>query len=97
MSDRKDDAERQFRWRVDIPVPGVGVQRFPAMLDWCEHHLQRSDWDVHGHNTGQKPYIARFYFIAEQDASAFRDEWSPKPSTEAPGAAGPNQGQTPMN
>jgi hypothetical protein len=41
-SDRRDEAERRFPWRVDVLVPELGLQqRLTAMLDWVERRLDR--------------------------------------------------------
>jgi hypothetical protein len=86
-----DETESRFRWQVDVPATGAGLQQIPEMLDWCEHRFNRNDWDIHGHNSGRRPYLARFYFTTENDASAFREKWSPEPSADESGAARPNQ------
>lgn len=75
-------AERTFPWRVDVPVPELGLQeRLPAMLGWCERRFGGLEgWDQHGITVGRDPTgipidAARFYFSADADARAFLEAW----------------------
>ena len=74
------EAERRFPYRVDIPVPGSGGWRqLTHMHEWCRENVAASAWDQHGHSErrkGEAPIdYARFYFMDEADAEAFRRRW----------------------
>jgi hypothetical protein len=44
---RKDEAERHFPRKVDIPVPDNGLGRdLTAMLDWCQARVPSSAWPI---------------------------------------------------
>ncbi len=87
-------AEREFPHRVDVPVPGDGLgRRLTDMLDWCREHVAADTWGQHHHSErrkGEAPRdFARFYFVTEKDAEAFRREWSDAtsmPRTTVPGS-----------
>jgi hypothetical protein len=75
-------AESRFPYKLDIHVPESGVRRrLKEMLDWCRknttgqwtHHIlvDRQRRDV----LGVPLDFARFYFIEESDAEAFRRAW----------------------
>jgi hypothetical protein len=69
----KDDAERRFMYKVDIPVPGTGLGRdLTAMLECCHARVPRLGWEYHGHTTrpskGAPPqHCARWYFAEAVD------------------------------
>jgi len=74
-------AERRFPHRVDVPVPGGGLgRRLTEMLEWCRENVAAGAWDHHGRSErrkGEAPAdFARFYFLTEADAEAFRREFA---------------------
>jgi hypothetical protein len=77
----KDEAERRFPHKVDIPVPGNGLGRdLTAMLDWCRARVPQPAWAYHGHTARPSKraapvHSARWYFLKEADAEAFRGRW----------------------
>jgi hypothetical protein len=91
---RGEQAERRFPWRVDVPVPGLGLQqRLTAMLDWCERRLGGAldGWDQHGITI--PIHVARFYFVGAADALAFVSEWGGEVWQYDAGAARPDEGE----
>jgi hypothetical protein len=75
-------AESCFPYKLDIHVPDTGARRrLREMLDWCRknttgqwtHHIvvdrERQD------TLGVPLDFARFYFMEESDAEAFRRAW----------------------
>ena len=87
MSRRADSAsgrraaEAKFPHRVDIPVPLGGLgNRLTEMLIWCRANVAAGTWDQHGHTErptarAMPAVSARFYFVSEADADAFRQRW----------------------
>jgi hypothetical protein len=76
----KDEAERRFLHKVDIPVPDTGLGRdLTAMLDWCWARVPQPGWAYHGHTVrprkGPRVHCARWYFADAADAEAFRQAW----------------------
>jgi hypothetical protein len=77
----KDEAERRFPHKVDIPVPGNGLSRdLTAMLDWCRERVPEAGWAYHGHTARPRKgevrlHYARWYFADATDAEAFRQQW----------------------
>jgi hypothetical protein len=77
----KDEAERRFPHKVDIPVPGNGLGRdLTAMLDWCRERVAEPRWAYHGHTARRgrgevRVHRARWYFASEADAEAFMRAW----------------------
>ena len=76
----KKAAESKFPHRVDIPVPGSGLgRRLTEMLDWCRENVPAATWSHHHHSErckGEAPKdFARFYFLYEAVAEAFRRRW----------------------
>ena len=75
----KREAERRFPHRVDVPMPDGGLgQRLNNMRDWCREHA--GEWGYHDHGEPGDPGeprrdYARFYFMTEDDAAAFRRAW----------------------
>jgi len=74
------EAERRFRRKVDIRVPGGGLgRRLTDILDWCRENIAAGAWNEHGRSErrkGEAPAdFARFYFINEAAAAAFRRRW----------------------
>jgi hypothetical protein len=74
------DAERQFPHRVDIPVPELGLGgQLNEMHAWCETNVAAGEW-AHASVTdrnrrddrGIPMSFARFYFMDEMAAEAFR-------------------------
>ena len=73
-------AERRFPHKIDIPAPGAGLgRRLTDMLDWCRQNVPAGEWAQHGHSErrkGEPPTdFARFYFLYEAVAQAFRRRW----------------------
>jgi hypothetical protein len=77
----KDEAERRFPHKIDIPIPATGLGRnLTAMLEWCRERVPEPGWAYHGHtarrSNGEAPvHCARWYFIEAADAEAFRRAW----------------------
>ncbi len=76
----KREAERRYPHKVDIPVPGSGLgRRLTDMHAWCAANVAAGEWAEHGHSErrkGEQPAdFARFYFMRESDAEAFRRTW----------------------
>jgi hypothetical protein len=76
----KKEAERTFPHRVDIFVPGSGLgRRLTDMHAWCSANVAADEWAEHGHTERRKGFqpieFARFYFMHEADAAAFRAQW----------------------
>jgi len=68
-------AERRFPHRVDIRVPRLGLGgRLSAMLRWCRENVQAGAWEMHW-PAAIPPDHARFYFMDEVAAEAFRRRW----------------------
>lgn len=75
----KDEAERRFPYRVDVPV--VRDSDLAAMLEWCCERVPGPRWACHGHDArvpkGEAPaHCTRWYFLEEADAEAFRRRWA---------------------
>jgi hypothetical protein len=76
----KEEAERTFPHRVDIPVPEGGLgRRITEMHDWCRDAFTIGAWAMHGHTEKRGGAMAidylRFYFRDESAAVAFRQRW----------------------
>jgi len=76
----KQQAEKRFSHKVDVPVPPGGLgKRLNAMLAWCGEHAARGFWDCHGHRVraadDSLQRFARFYFADAPIAQAFKREW----------------------
>jgi hypothetical protein len=76
----KDEAERRFPRKVDVPVPDIGLGRdLMAMLEWCRQRVAADGWAYHGHTTRQRgeppQHFARFYFADAAHAEAFARRW----------------------
>jgi hypothetical protein len=79
----KDEAERRFPYKVDIPVPELGLGRdLTAMLEWCRERVPRPGYGHTARPSKHKPpvHCARWYFIEEADAEAFRQAWLRPPT-----------------
>jgi hypothetical protein len=80
----KDEAERRFPHKVDVPVPPTGLGRdLTAMLEWCRARAPQPAWAYHGHTSRPSKraapvHCARWYFLEEVDAEAFRQRWGRK-------------------
>ena len=77
---RKREAEAKFPYKVDIPIPMFGLgNRLNEMLQWCRVNFGAGDWAEHNHSerpiSGARADFARFYFLNEADADAFRQQW----------------------
>lgn len=76
-----DEYEREFPYKIDIPVPPTGLGRdLTEMLEWCRERVPQLGWAYHGHtrrlSKGASPiHYTRRYFIDEEDAEAFRQAW----------------------
>jgi hypothetical protein len=71
--------------KVDVPIPTTGIgSRLITLIGWCREHIAADDWDCHAfpERGGDKSSVqdARFYFLNETDAEAFRRrlKWTPK-------------------
>ena len=76
----KKAAESKFPHHVDIPVPRSGLGRdLTEMIDWCRENIPAGTWSHHNHRErrkGKAPKdFARFYFLYEAVAEAFRRRW----------------------
>jgi hypothetical protein len=77
----KDEAERRFPHKIDVPVPDTGLGRdLTAMREWCRQRVSADAWAYHGHTErphhGDAPVSsARFYFAEEAHAEAFARRW----------------------
>jgi hypothetical protein len=77
----KDEAERRFPFKIDVPVPEIGLGRdLTAMLEWCRQRMREDAWAYHSHTSrpsrGKAPvHTARFYFAVEAHAEAFAQRW----------------------
>jgi hypothetical protein len=76
----KKSAAAKFPHRVDAPIPSSGlVRQLTDMLDWCRFHVAADAWAEHGHSERRKGeaslFLARFYFMNEADAEAFKKRW----------------------
>ena len=77
-------AEDRYHWRVDIEVPPDGLgPRLNAMHDWCRE--RKVDWAQHGYLEAMRDF-ARFYFMAEAAAVAFRERWGGEVMLQAVGS-----------
>jgi hypothetical protein len=82
----KDEAERRFPHKVDIPVPDTGLGRdLMAMLEWCRARVPRPGWKYHGHTVRPSKWAApvhcaRWYFADAADAEAFRQALLSRPT-----------------
>jgi hypothetical protein len=74
----KAAAEAQFRYRIDVPLPGIGWGRLRKMLEWCRDNISGPS-TMHHHSErrpGESPIeYARFYFATAREAEAFRQHW----------------------
>jgi hypothetical protein len=77
-------AERQYPHRIDVPVPGTCMgDRLARMMESCRQNVSTVGlWDSHGvrdwrhrDENGFPRDLARFYFMDEVDAEAFRRAW----------------------
>jgi hypothetical protein len=73
-------AERRFPHRIDVSVPGSGLgNRLTEMLAWCRENVPAGTWVHHHHRERRKgdppADFARFYFLYEAVAEAFRRRW----------------------
>src|SRR5262245_9855658 len=72
----KDEAERRFPHKVDVPVPELGLGRdLTAMLEWCRARVPQPAWAYHGHTARPSKraapvHSARWYFANPADAEA---------------------------
>jgi hypothetical protein len=84
-------AERHFPHKLDIHVPETGARGgLKGMVHWCRknttgqwtHHIlvDRQRRDV----LGVPLDFARFYFLEESDAEAFRRAWPTEQSAPSP-------------
>ena len=80
----KKAAEKRFPFRVDVPAPSSGPgMRLIDMLVKCRERLgpaAQGRWAWHGHSEVGEPSqprrdYARFYFMSNEDAEAFRRVW----------------------
>jgi hypothetical protein len=77
------EAERQFPYRVDIPVAAGGFGRqLTELHDWCRAHVAAGQWAQHGFqdrarhdDRGVALEFTRWYFMTASDADAFRQRW----------------------
>jgi len=74
------DAERKFPIKIDIPVPPSGLgRRLTDMLDWCHANVAAGAWAQHGTRcvgrASAPRTFARWYFLSDADAVAFRRRW----------------------
>jgi len=74
---RKREAEARFPHKVDIPIPTLGLgNRLTDMVIWCRENVTAGEWAQHHHSEHRKDEastaFARFYFMHEADAEAFR-------------------------
>jgi hypothetical protein len=73
----KDEAERRFPHKIDIPVPELGLGRdLTAMLEWCPARVPEATWVYHGHT--ERPskreapmHCARWYFASQSRCRGF--------------------------
>jgi hypothetical protein len=80
----RKDAEARFPIKVDVPVPTDGKPwPFAEMLAWCRANVALG-WEQHGFmdkkrrdERGIPIDYARFYFVSDADAEAFRKRWLP--------------------
>jgi hypothetical protein len=83
--DRPDKAaaEARFPYKVDVPEPlGDFAILHERMLEWCRRSVPADNWRYHPHqdpairsDQGVPLRFARFYFVNERDAEAFRKAW----------------------
>lgn len=66
-----------------MPSMGLGG-RLNEMHAWCRKNIAAGQWEQHGHRDNEQrddrgiPIdFARFYFVSEADAEAFRRRWRP--------------------
>jgi hypothetical protein len=72
--------EREYPWRVDVPVPPMGLgMLLDEMLSWCTSNAS-AKWATHGMSirvAGEAPeHICRFYFFGREDAMSFSSTFS---------------------
>jgi hypothetical protein len=80
----KKDAEAKFPIKIDMPVPAGGESwPFAEMLAWCHANVAAGAWAQHGHmdkkrrdDHGIPIGFARWYFMSEADAEAFKKRWA---------------------
>ena len=75
------DAEAKYPHRVDVPIPAGGLgNRLTEMMMWCRQNVAVGAWAQHGRSEGNRRNrpadFARFYFVTEVDAEAFK-RWQP--------------------
>jgi hypothetical protein len=64
----KDEAERRFPHKVDVPVPELDLGRdLTDMLEWCRARVPQPAWAYHGHTARLSKraapiHSARWYF-----------------------------------
>jgi hypothetical protein len=82
------DAERNYPFRVNIPVPTNGFgQTLNTMVEWCRGRFP--EWAHHGvtvparDDRGIAIDRVRFYFIDEIAAHQFRERWADGETGEA--------------
>ena len=73
-------AKAKFPHKVDVPIPTTGIgRRLITLIGWCREHIAADDWDCHPlpERQGDKTAAqhARFYFLNEADAEAFKGRW----------------------
>jgi hypothetical protein len=73
----KDEAERRFPHKIDVPVPPTGLGRdLTAMLEWCRARVPQPEWPITATHPGPSKraapvHCARWYFAEAADAEAF--------------------------
>jgi hypothetical protein len=76
------DAEAKYPHRVDVPIPAGGLgNRLTEIMMWCRQNVPVGAWAQHGRSEGNRRNrpadFARFYFVTEVDAEAFKRLWQP--------------------
>ena len=66
--------------KVDVPIPTTGIRgQLITLIGWCREHIAADDWDCHAlpERRSEKSSVqhARFYFLNEVDAEAFKRQW----------------------
>ncbi len=70
-SRQQHDAERMYRYRVDVDVPHQGFgTRITDVIRWCEEHRGQGNWESHTHQTAGQRRM-RYYFEDRDVAYAF--------------------------
>jgi hypothetical protein len=78
------DAELRFPFKVDVRVPTYGeTWPFVEMVTWCRDNVPSGAWEEHSFmdknrrdERGIPLDFARFYFMREADAAAFKQQWA---------------------